>query len=560
MHPLPEKSRILRNFLLIVLAFLAFVPILVHAQDGQNNRRTHQHDPAKSPPQTKFHTSDRCLACHSGLTTPSGKDVSIGIDWRSSIMANSARDPYWQASVRRESIDHPESRAIIEDECATCHMPIARYQAKLQGRLGEVFSHLPFRDDPKKNSAAEDGVSCSVCHQIATQNLGSRESFSGQFAIDPPSAKDNHPEYGPFAIENGQTRVMQTSTGGFRPTRAMHIRDSALCATCHTLYTKALAPGGKELGLFPEQVPFLEWLHSDYPKKNTCQSCHMPDVQEDAPIAAVLGVARQGVRQHTFTGANFFMLRLLNLHRGELAVEALPAELTAETERTMEFLRSQSARVTIRNVSANISHINVAVFVENLTGHKLPTAYPSRRAWLHVLIRDAHENKVFESGALNPDGSIQGNDNDADASRFEPHYAKITTSEEVQIYEPILMDQAGHVTTGLWQAVGYLKDNRLLPTGFEKESAEKDIAVIGEASRDANFTAAGDLVEYGVPVGNAEGPFHIEAELWYQPIGFRWAHNLAPYDSAEIHRFVGYYESSSSATAIILAQSSATTK
>src|SRR6202790_4000155 len=121
-----------------------------------------------------FQTSNRCLACHNGLTTPSGKDVSIGFDWRSSIMANCARDPYWHASVRREDIDHPESKAVIEDECATCHMPMARYEAKVEGHKGEVFAHLPFADDPKKNASAEDGVSCSICHQIGTEQLGTR--------------------------------------------------------------------------------------------------------------------------------------------------------------------------------------------------------------------------------------------------------------------------------------------------------------------------------------------------------------------------------------------------
>src|ERR671926_252655 len=110
----------------------------------------------------RFQTSDRCQACHNGLTTPSGEDVSIGFDWRASIMANSSRDPYWQASVRRESIDHPESQAGIQDECSVCHMPIVRYEAKLQGRKGEVFSHLPFNADNKGNAQAEDGVSCSV--------------------------------------------------------------------------------------------------------------------------------------------------------------------------------------------------------------------------------------------------------------------------------------------------------------------------------------------------------------------------------------------------------------
>jgi hypothetical protein len=504
-----------------------------------------------------FQTSDRCLACHNGLTTPSGKDVSIGFDWRSSIMANSSRDPYWQASVRREDIEHPESRAKLEDGCADCHMPIARYQAKLQGRQGEVFAHLPFDNDPKKNAAAEDGVSCSVCHQIGKEKLGTRESFNGGFVVDAPQSKNDHPEYGPFVIDNGRAHIMQTSTGGFRPTEADHIHDSALCATCHTLYTTSLSSGGKEIGTFPEQMPYLEWLHSDYPRRLSCQGCHMPEVQGDAPITAVLGVLRQGVRQHTFVGANFFVLKVLNRYRADLSVTAMPLELNAEADRTIEFLQSQAARVTIRNVDVVASQLRVDVFVENLTGHKLPTAFPSRRAWLHLVARDVNGRTVFESGALNSDGSIQGNDNDADPLRFEPHYREIKSSDEVQIYEPILRDENGKVTTGLASGVGYLKDNRLLPAGFQKQTADKDIAVVGDAADDPNFTDAGDLVRYSVPLGDAQGPFHIDAELWYQPIGFRWAHNLIPYQAEETRRLIGYYESMSSETAIVLARASA---
>ena len=504
-----------------------------------------------------FQTSDRCLACHNGLTTPSGKDVSIGFDWRSSIMANSARDPYWQASVRREDIEHPESSAKLEDGCADCHMPIARYQAKLQGRLGEVFAHLPFDNDPKKNAAAEDGVSCSVCHQIGKEKLGTRESFNGGFVVDAPQSKNDHPEYGPFVIDNGRAHIMQTSTGGFRPTEADHIHDSALCATCHTLYTTSLSSGGKEIGTFPEQMPYLEWLHSDYPRRLSCQGCHMPEVQGDAPITAVLGVLRQGVRQHTFVGANFFVLKVLNRYRADLSVTAMPLELTAEADRTIEFLQSQAARVTIRKVDVVASQLSVDVFVENLTGHKLPTAFPSRRAWLHLVVHDANGRTVFESGALNPDGSIQGNNNDADPLRFEPHYREIKSSDEVQIYEPILKDENGKVTTGLALGVGYLKDNRLLPAGFQKQTADKDIAVVGDAADDPNFTDAGDLVRYSVPLGDAQGPFHIDAELWYQPIGFRWAHNLISFQAEETRRLIGYYESMSSETAIVLAKASA---
>src|SRR5207253_82193 len=137
--------------------------------------------PKRDEPQ--FQTSDRCLACHNGLVTASGGDVSIGFHWRASMMANSSRDPYWQGSVRREVTDHPESKAHIEDECSICHMPITRYEAKLRGKEGEVFAHFPIStDDPEQRQAA-DGVSCSVCHQITREKFGTRNSFNGGFVV-----------------------------------------------------------------------------------------------------------------------------------------------------------------------------------------------------------------------------------------------------------------------------------------------------------------------------------------------------------------------------------------
>jgi hypothetical protein len=509
--------------------------------------------------QVKFQTSDRCVACHNGLTTPSGTDVSIGFDWRASIMANSSRDPYWQASVRRESIDHPESQSAIEDECAVCHMPVVRYEAKLRGRLGEIFSHLPFNADKKKGPEAEDGVTCSICHQIGKEKLGTRESFNGGFVIDEAKSKDDHPEYGPFEIENGQKRIMQTSSGGFVQTADTHIRDSQLCATCHTLFTEARGPDGKIIGELPEQMPYLEWLNSDYRDKQSCQSCHMPEVSEDTPIAKVLGVPRPGLHRHVFVAANFFMQKMLNRYRDDLSVAALPDELNAASENTVAFLESKAARLSLDSVNLISGRLVAEITVENLSGHKLPTAYPSRRAWLHVSVRDRNHRTVFESGALNPDGSIQGNDNDSDPARFEPHYREINDSQQVEIYESIMKDPAGNVTTGLLSAVGYLKDNRVLPHGFNKGTAEKDIAVFGEAASDPGFTGAGSQVRYSVSLGDAQGPFEVKAELWYQPIGFRWANNLKPYGKAtEPRRFNTYYDSMGPGTGVILTEATAT--
>ena len=63
-----------------------------------------------------FVHSDNCMSCHNNLTTGGGEDVSIGTSWQSTIMANAARDPYFYASVRRETIDHSSKAAEIEHE------------------------------------------------------------------------------------------------------------------------------------------------------------------------------------------------------------------------------------------------------------------------------------------------------------------------------------------------------------------------------------------------------------------------------------------------------------
>ena len=163
---------------------------------------------------------------------------------------------------------------------------------------------------------------------------------------------------------------------------------------------------------------------------------------------------------------------------------------------------------------------------------------------------------VFESGALNPDGSIAGNDNDADPPKFEPHYREITRPDQVEIFEPILGDANGNVTTGLLTAVRYLKDNRILPVGFDKATADKDIPVVGDAADDPNFKAV-SARPLRRPTGGSAGPFQVEAELWFQPIGFRWAHNLEPYKAAEPQRMVNYYDEDARDSAVMLAHAEA---
>jgi hypothetical protein len=493
--------------------------------------------------------------------TDRGEDVSIGADWRGSMMANSVRDPYWQAAVRREIMDHPEAQAAIEDECSICHMPMATFPARASGAKGRIFAYLPVTAAATGDAAlATDGVSCSVCHQLAATRLGDPSTFTGGYVIDTTRpATGSRPVFGPFAVDAGRTTVMRSSSG-FTPTESAHIQRSELCASCHTLFTHALAPGSPAGSRLPEQTPYLEWRQSEYRATASCQSCHMPVVAGETAIASVVGQPRAGLSRHTFRGGNFFMMRVMDRYRDELGLRATPGEMDAAIQRTLEHLQRDTARLAVAAAARAGGRIIVDVDVENLAGHKFPTAYPSRRAWIQLLVTDAAGRTVFESGAFSPDGRVAGNDQDADPLKFEPHYTTIDRADQVQIYESMMVDPKGAVTTGLLSGLRYVKDNRLLPRGFPKATAPADVAVVGDASTDADFAAGGDRVRYAIDPGAAAGPFTVVVRLWYQPIGFRWAENLRAYDAFEPQRFVRYYETMAAASAVIVAETHATVR
>ncbi len=261
---------------------------------------------AQTAPQTdrggrggpSFQTSHECVACHNGLTTPTGENVSIGVNWRASMMAQSARDLYWQGAVKRETIDHPTHAAEIEDECSICHLPMTTAPARARGEHGQIFAHLPIgADESEIGRLAADGVSCTVCHQITADGLGSRESFTGGYVLSVAPPGSQQPMFGPFEVEERRAHLMRSSTG-VTPTEGAHVRQSDLCAMCHTLFAQALDVEGRVVGTLPEQVPYLEWQHSAFREDQRCQACHMPAVTEPTPITSVVGEPRERLGRH----------------------------------------------------------------------------------------------------------------------------------------------------------------------------------------------------------------------------------------------------------------------
>ena len=487
-----------------------------------------------------FSAAGACTVCHQKMTDASGQDVSTDTQWRATMLANAARDPYWLATVRSETNLAPQIEAVIQKKCATCHMPMAEVTLAAEGQEVRILDQGLHDSTHALHPLAMDGVSCTLCHQIEPANLGQPDSFSGGFQIDTQLPAGQRLAYGPFVTPPNLEAVMQGSSG-FIPLQGLHMEQSETCGTCHDLITPTLDSSGNIAGEFAEQLIYSEWNNSSYPGRTTCQNCHMPLAQGKVQLSITGGAPRQPFYQHSFVGGNAYMLGMLKQNGADLQVTAAPEHFDWSIERTTTQISTQSARLTLRQPRLENGKLIAGVYIENLVGHKFPAGFPSRRAWLHIRVTDQSGSLVFESGAFDENGAIAGNDNDADPASYEPHYDLITRADQVQIYEGIMADTDGQVTTQLLRAAAYIKDNRLLPAGFTSNPAIPALDPQGQAALDSNFTAASDTLSLQIDVSQAQGPFTLEVTLLYQTIGYRWAMNLVEEPGAEIESFARMY-------------------
>jgi hypothetical protein len=444
----------------------------------------------------RFADSAKCGQCHlasdSALRDASQRDVSPVRLWRSSMMALAARDPYYLAVFGEERTRDPGADAV----CIRCHAP-----AGTEETPGLGFDALVSATDPGATIGRE-GVTCTLCHQIASTDLGSERSFSGGFVVDYGRAI-----FGPHA--NPFVDPMRMFVD-YTPTAGDHVATAALCATCHTVI---LRPGAGEV---VEQATFLEWRSSSVAATKPCQACHVPAEDDDGvristPISKFPATLspRSPVGRHLFVGGNAYMLRLIASAEPWAQTGLAPAELE-EAAVAAEAHLATAAKLMVTPGRA-ASRVTLAVTVANQTGHKLPTGYPSRRMWLHVTVRAADGAIVFESGAATA-GVLAG---DA-ASALRPHRDRIDRADQVQVWQAVLVDRDGAPTHRALDAVRYGKDDRIEPAGFAPSAADRArVASVG-VDGDPDFVPGSDTVTYaidGVPAGAS-----AEIELLYQSL------------------------------------------
>lgn len=527
------------------IAFISVIVFVMSLFASQQNIATSRYHSKKELASFQMHTgpigpgeyflpSSRCGGCHGkdslgwANVNEDLVDVNLYDRWSASMMGMSARDPFWRAKVSQEKLVNPAHGLDLEDKCTSCHAPMGHYNAHFNGA-----SHYTIADFDN-DSLGIDGVSCAGCHTIGEAGLGT--TFSGEILFD-----TTRKIYGPFV--GPMVGPMQLYTG-YTPVYSPHISDSKLCASCHTLITSTADLNGNLTGgKYVEQATYHEYKNSIYSQNNTsCQNCHMARISDPIMIAnGYLSLTpRTPFNQHSFAGANSFMLKLMKANKNALGLDLPDYKFDTTLIATDRMLKEKSVNLTLHFDSVANDSAYFRVKLVNKAGHKFPSGYPSRRAVLQFVIKDSSNDTIFKSGIFHSDFSVAG-----EQPAFEPHHNIINQSGVSQIYEIVMGDVNGNYTSVLERGAFSLKDNRLTPTGFSTQHPSYDtVQISADALADPDFNkisgiegSGTDEVHFHVSVAGINGSINATAKIIYQTLPPKFVQEMFSLSSAPIDDF-----------------------
>lgn len=213
---------------------------------------------------------------------------------------------------------------------------------------------------------------------------------------------------------------------------------------------------------------------------------------------------RRPFARHGFEGGNVMLSRFA---ASDPAWFGLPIgkEDHERQARANEGMLRRAARVAVEATKEE-----VRVTVTNDTGHKLPTGYPSRRLVVHVKVTAPDGKVVWESGKLDAFGRLA-----FEPKTFLEHFDVITRAEDTQIYESVPTGVGGAVVHRPLDALRYGKDNRLVPSGFDRRNSFSAYTTSVGVDDDPDWGAT-DTIKYRIGSGRLPAGATVEAELLFQ--------------------------------------------
>ncbi len=462
-----------------------------------------------------------CGACH-GNFLPT-LEIEPFPSWAGSMMANAARDPIFWAAVDVANHDVPGSGAF----CLRCHVPTGYFAGRTESPGGTADGCALFGNIDEPDNDFE-GLSCHYCHRIMPNDSPppgeqSRYFENAQVWIedtDCTGAGSGPCRRGPYDYPGG---------GDIPPPHAWKYSEyhtqADFCANCHNVTSPAqtlIDETGTDTGLpYPIERTFKEWQQSDYAVAGTgfktCQNCHMPDSTDPGSFACIneQNNRANNMPVHRFAGGNTWVPAVL---RGEYPTLGRTAEYTQTIAWAEEMLQDQAAsvQVTAPGVVLPGQNLSVDVKVTNLSGHKLPTGYTEgRRMWINLVVRNANNQVIWESGAYNTATGSLTEDPQIKIYRSDPGIWNYNSSNNCDI-----ADGGGNPIFHFVLNNCVKTDNRIPPLGFTggSDAETKPVGyVYPETTPGSGKLVNFDITNYQVPIGGGViGPITVQARLYYQ--------------------------------------------
>jgi hypothetical protein len=344
-----------------------------------------------------------------------------------------------------------------------------------------------------------------------------------------------------------------------------------------------------------EQATYLEWLNSrfnnetdpDNPKGQSCQDCHMSNRTYEDEVGSLAGPVttriaaihddtypdaenlvehdqlkirlRDEYRRHNFAGLNAWLIEFFNQEHEVLGIKKTDymtgsdggaKQALAHIARTAQ-KQTATIKVNARQIAfGDQAVIEASVEVTNLAGHRFPSGVAFRRAFIEFSVLEVNEDHgeelLWSSGRTNALGVIVNRNHEplpteffeevGGKEAFQSHHRIIEREDQVQIYETLVRDSRGKITTSFVRGCETVKDNRLLPQGWTKEGPGGGLNGVylkathpgPETSTDSDFTAGRDVTLYRVAIPSEfrERPLSLKATLYYQALPPYYLQNL----------------------------------
>ena len=365
------------------------------------------------------------------LTQPAtcgGCHTEIFEQWKGGAHANALKDPIFQKATKL-FLSEAQTEGELEEarSCVRCHTPLGHLSKEIETTEADY-------DNATIDTRAD--IFCDFCHSVkSSAGVG-----NGPFIVDVGKESEaKKVKWGPR--DDALSPIFHETAFSDLHTK------SEMCGMCHDVT--------HTMNGLPLERTYTEWREGPYntgdPETTVyCQDCHMrqrPGIpatgsteRPDNPgVSATGGKERDHIYTHYHVGGNAVLPTLFEggEENAEMAIERLQNCATIEIIPPDNLMIWQDAtlQVQVNNVGA---------------GHYIPTGVSEiREVWLEIVVKDAFERILLQSGQLDEEGNVDSN---------------------ARMFRLKLADKYGNLTHNIVKADHVISDHRIPPKGYINEN------------------------------------------------------------------------------------------